>query len=201
MIDNINLANTTTNGAQSNYAKQSFTPNIAATGSADTVTANSPLPAEVLLQSATFLRSPDGGAGTAGQIFIDVYLGVGNGGTFVGSSSNSINLNSLGANTPVTWSFDNLLLSSASEYALVFSTDSGAGSPATARLTAAKNAAGSFVNTYNGGTADNDANGGSPVAFDTRFSVTVRSVPSGGSTALMMSAALVGLVGMKRKLR
>ncbi len=196
VIDNLDLPTPTTSGAQSNYQKQSFTPNVAGIGSNDTVAANSPLPTSVFLQSATFLTTPTGSGTTAGNLFVDVYLGVGNGGTFIGSSSNSVDVIALGFNAQATWNFDNLSLDSSQEYALVFSTDSGAGNPATARLTAANNGGG-FVNTYSGGTADDSASGASPVPFDARFNVIYDTIPEPGSTALIGLAGL-GLLMRRR---
>ena len=67
---------------------------------------------------------------------------------------------------------------------LLFSPDNVAGGVANARLTAANNGGG-FVNTYDGGTADNSSDGLSPVAFDTRFQVTYDTVPEPSSLALL----------------
>lgn len=194
VLDNLDFATPVTTGSQSNYQKQSFTPNVAGIGTSDTVTTNSPLPATVFLEGTTFITAPTGTGSTAGQIFLNVYLGAGNAGVFVGSSSNSVDLIAAGFNTNVNWSFDNLNLDSGSEYALVFSTTATDDSAATARLTAANNGGG-FVSTYAGGTADDNADGGSPGPFDSRFQVQFNTVPEPSSTALL------GLGGLALLLR
>jgi hypothetical protein len=194
VLDNLDIPTPVTTGAQSNYRVQSFTPNVAAIGSSDTVAANSPLPATVYLDRVTFLSTPVSGSGdTAGQIFIDVYLGDGDDGTYVGSSTNSINVKGSANSIELTWTFADFALDSTQEYAFVFSTDAIAGSSAIARLTAANTGAG-FVNTYNGGTADLDGNNNSPVNFDTRFQVLFNTVPE-------PTAALLGGIGMLALLR
>lgn len=197
VIDNLDLSGAVTGGAQSNYQKQSFTPNVAGIGLSDTVADNAPLTDFVALESATFLRSPDGaGDSTDGQIFIDVYLGIGNGGTYVGSSSNSIDIDAIAADEEMTWFFDNLELDSTLEYALVFSTDALEGGVATARLTAANNGGG-FINTYSGGTADDTASGVSPVTFDARFAVRFTAIPT--PAALPAGLAMLGIIAARRR--
>ena len=196
LVDNLNLPSPVIAGAQSTYAVQSFTPSVAGIGTSDTVAANSPLPATIFLGSAEFLRGPSGTA-DAGQIFIDVYEGAGNTGTYIGSSSNSIDVNNAPALSSLAWTFDGLGLNGGVEHALVFSSDAISGSPILARLTAANNGGG-FVNTYDGGTAAfASADNSSPLAFDARFLVTLNTIPEPSSMALF---GLGGLALILRRL-
>lgn len=198
IVDNLDLSSPVTAGAQSNYTVQSFTPSVAGIGTSDNITANTPLPGSVYLESVTFLSSPDTrGDSTNGQIFIDVYLGDGDDGTYIGSSTNSIDIDSIATLTEMTWNFANFELDSSQEYAFVFSTDNVQGATAVARLTAANNGGG-FVNTYDGGTADFDSNNNTPVAFDTRFQVTMNTIPEPSSAALLGVAGLA-LIMRRRK--
>lgn len=183
VVDNLDLPSPDTTGSQSTYGVQSFTPNIAGIGLSDTVAANLPLPSTVLLKSVEFLRAPAGTAG-AGQIFIDLYEGAGNTGTYLGSSVNSIDVNSAAALSSLVWNFPDLSLNSSAEHAFVFSSDAVEGGLLSARLTAANNGGG-FVSTYDGGTADNDANNLSPINFDSRFKVTFDAVPEPSSLLLL----------------
>lgn len=197
VVDNyIGTQNGSTTGAVGNFTVQSFTPSVAGlayTGDLDTVAENSPLPTTVYLESATFLRALTGTA-TVGSLFIDVYLGDGNDGTYVGSSTNSIDVNNTAALGSMVWTFANFALTSASEYAFVFSTDNIAGNNVIARLQVARTAGGAFTNTYSGGDADDTATGNSPTAFDSRFTAQFNTVPE-------PSAALFGGLGMLALLR
>lgn len=195
IVDNLDIAAPITLSAQSNYRVQSFTPNIAGTGASDTVASNI-IPISVFLQSATFERAPGGTSG-AGLIYINVYSGPGNGGTFLGSSTNAIDVNNTAFSERLTWNFDNIVLAdSSTEYGLVFSSDTTDGNDVQARLTAADAGSGSFVNTYDGGTADgNDADNSSPNNFDAKFAVTYETIPEPSSTALL------GLGGLALLLR
>jgi hypothetical protein len=199
IVDNLDLPTPTTSGAQSNYQMQSFTPTVAGIGTSDTIAANSPLPTSVYLESVTFITTPAGTGSTLGSLFVDVYTGRGNGGTYLGSSINSINVAGTAFNTEITWNFDDLVLTnSGSEYSFVFSTDGVAGGSATARLTAANNGGG-FVNTYSGGVADDQAAGTSPVPFDSRFQVGLSAIPEPSlSVALLCGLGLVGLFNRRR---
>lgn len=200
-VDNLDLPTPVTTGAQSNYAVQSFTPNVGGIGLSDTVADNAPLPSTVYLQSATFLKTPDSGTdSTDGQIYIDVYLGDGNDGVYIGSSTNSIDVDAAASSSKMTWFFDNLNLDSTLEYALVFSTDAIAGSSAIARLTAANNGAG-FISTYSGGEADNSADGNSPVAFDARFAVRYTTSPVAVPAPAALPAGIMLLAGLSVKRR
>jgi hypothetical protein len=197
VIDNLDLPTPETAGAQSSYVLQTFTPNVGGIGASDTVADNSPLASSVALLSATFLTAPDGSDGTAGGLFIDVYEGRGTGGTYLGSSTNTNDINSAPALTELTWNFSGLTLDSGSEYTLYFSVNNVAGGVANARLTAANNGGG-FVNTYDGGIADDSSNGASPLNFDTRFQVRFNSVPEPTSFALL-SISLAGLAARRRR--
>ena len=122
VVDNLNLPTPDAGGSQSTYGVQSFTPIVAGIGTLDSVTPNSPLPATVFLEGAEFLRGPTGTA-DPGLIFIDVYEGVGNGGTYIGSSANSFDVNNTPALSSLAWTFNGLGLNSGVEHALVFSSD------------------------------------------------------------------------------
>ena len=197
VIDNIDLPTPVTTGAQSNYQMQSFTPNVAGIGTSDTVAANAPIPSTVYLSSFTVITTPAGSGSTLGQLFVDVYSGQGNLGSYIGSSSNSIDVAGSGFNTTITWTFPMLALDSSTNYSFVYSTDGIAGAPATARLTAANNGGG-FVSTYAGGVADDNASGASPVPFDSRFQVALSTtIPEPTSVAFLGLAGL-GLI-LRRK--
>lgn len=163
------------------------------------MTTNSPLPGTVYLQSVDFLRAVSG-TGTAGQLFIDIYTTAGSGGTYLGSSTNSIDVNSATGLSTLTWNFNNIALSSGTQHAFVFSTDNVAGGFLSnaggqgARLQVARDSGGTFGNSYTAGTADNDSTNASPSAFDTRFQVTLDTVPE-------PSAALLGGLGVLALLR
>ena len=177
LLDNIDLPNLVTAGSQSTYAVQTFSPSAAGVGTADTVGANTPLTPQVELETVSFVQAPSGTA-TAGGLFVNVYSGgSGDTGTFLGSSTNAIDVNTAAALSVLTWDFASLTLNSADTYSLVFSTTNTPGSTAQARLSAANNGGG-FVNTYSGGVADDSGNAGSPLAFDTRFAVSFSLVPT-----------------------
>lgn len=199
VIDNINLPGLVTAGSQASFTVQSFTPNVAGVGTGDTVAANSPLTPQVKLTSASFVRSPLGTA-TTGSLFLDLYLGDGDDGTYLASSMNSVDVNSAAALSVMSWNFNSVLLNSTSQYALVFSTDNVAGGSVLGRVAAANNGAG-FVNTYNGGTADDNGNNNSPLAFDTRFSAQFQIVPEPNSTALwaLFAAGLICSYGLRMR--
>lgn len=187
ILDNyIGQQNGSVTGAVANLRVQSFTPNVAGLGALDTVTANSPLPGTVYLNSATFLRAFSGNSGVTGSAFIDLYLGAGDTGTYVGSSLNSIDVEGASSLATLTWNFGSLALNSGSQYAMVFSSDAIAGSAQTVRLQVARDSGGAFASSYAGGTADLDANNGSPFAFEQRFSLdmSTTAIPEPASAAL-----------------
>lgn len=199
ILDNyIGQQNGAESGAVGNFQVQSFTPNVAGLGALDTVTANSPLPSIVYLNSATFLRAITGTNVAAGQSFIDVYLGAGNGGTYIGSSLNSFDVNGAASLSPLTWNFGGLALDSTLQYAFVFSSDSIAGSPQQVRLQVARDAGGAFASSYAGGTADFDPDNSSPLAFETRFSVAMSTVPEPASVAIL-GLGIASLVIFRRR--
>lgn len=188
-------------GAVGNFRKQSFTPNIAGLGALDTVNANSPLPPTVFLQSTTFLSAISNAGGNDGpaEAFINVYQGIGDGGTFIGSSLNTNDITgAVGTVTPFTWNFANLALDSSLEHAFVFSFTNTPGDPMAVRLQVARDADGSFGSSYAGGTASIFSNGDSPTAFDVRFSVTFSTIPEPTSFLVLGIGALV-LLGHRRR--
>jgi hypothetical protein len=197
VVDNyITEQNGSTTGAVAVFGVQSFTPSVAGLGVNDTVAINSPLPSTVYLESATFLRAVSGTA-TAGQLFLNVYQGAGTGGTFLGSSSNSIDVNSAAGLDSLVWNFANLALDPNSAVALVFSTTTTNDSVAGGRVQVARDSGGAFANSYTGGTADNDGNNGSPSSFDARFSVSFNTVPE-PTAALLGGLGLLGLLRRRR---
>lgn len=196
IIDNLDLATPETAGSQASYTVQTFTPSVAGIGTSDTVAANLPLTSSVTLDQATFLKAPSG-SGTAGGLFIDVYSGIGIGGTYLGSSTNSVDINGTSALTNMTWIFSGITLDSSAEHTFLWSGDNVAGGVANARLAAANNGGG-FVNTYDGGIADDSSNGATPLAFDTRFQVQVTTIPEPSSTALLGLGGLA-LIFRRRK--
>ena len=202
VIDNyIGEANGDTAGAVGNFRKQSFTPNVAGLGALDTVGANSPLPASVFLDSAIFLRAVSGNSPAgAGDAFIDVYQGIGDGGTYLGSSLNSNDVDTATGLTALTWNFGGLAMDSTLEHSFVFSSDVVAGNPFEVRLQVARDAGGGFGSSYSGGTADNFSDGSAPLAFDTRFQVnfSTTAVPE-PSTLALTSFGLIGFVKRRRR--
>lgn len=198
--------NGSTTGAVGDFAVQSFTPTVAGLGVNDTVAANTPYTgatATVSLNSVSFIRAVSGSSFNASlggptQTFVHVYLGAGNGGTYIGSSTNSIDTDAAAGLSTMTWNFNNLALASpGSQYAFVF-TNSADSAPGTtnyhARLQVARDAGGNFNSSYSGGTASPNPNGSSPTAFDSRFEVTMSAIPE-------PSAALLGGIGMLMLLR
>ncbi|MCH7228511.1 PEP-CTERM sorting domain-containing protein [Haloferula sp. A504] len=200
VVDNfIGEPNGDTAGAVAAFAVQSFTPNVAGPGATDTVAANAPLPSTVYLQSATFLRAVTG-VETAGQLYLNVYQGNdGDDGTFLGSSINSIDVNSATALSSLVWNFDNIALDSSLETALVWSTTNTAGTSVLARIQVARDSAGNFGDSYTAGTADNNADNSSPPSFDARFAVQFSTVPEpSSSVSLLASMALLVLIRRRR---
>jgi hypothetical protein len=199
VVDNyIGEPNGATSGAVANFAVQSFTPNVAGPGATDTIAANSPLPATVYLESATFRRAVTGAA-TAGQLYINVYQGDdGDDGTFLGSSTNSIDVNSATGDSALIWNFGNIALDSTLETALAWSTTSTAGSSVIARIAVARDSGGGFGNSYTAGTADDNGDNNSPSAFDARFAVSINTVPEPSSAALLGFGGLA-LILRRRK--
>lgn len=213
-IDNYSTEqNGATDGAVGDFAVQQFTADTAGLGALDTVAANSPLPTSVYLNSVSFLRATSGTSdnavldgGTAStQTFVHVYLGNGDGGTYVGSSLNSIDTDAAAGLSTMTWNFGSLeLTDSTAQYAFVFtnSADDAAGSEGYhARLQVARDSGGGFGNSYAGGGADNNNDGLSTLAYDTRFSIsldTTAAVPEPSSTALLGLGGLA-LILRRRK--
>lgn len=196
VLDNKDAATVTTTGSQSTFGSQSFTPSIAGVGLADTVAANSPLPANVFLTSITTVRAPLATA-TAGQLFLDIYLGGGSGGTYIGSSLNSIDVNSATSLSDMTWYFPFLSLVSTSQYSFTFSTDNVAGgtSGVGGRIAAANFGSG-FVSTYSGGVAYNQSN--SEQTLDARFLATFETIPE-PSSLLFIGMVVGGLCLARRR--
>ena len=193
--------NGATGGAVGNFRTQTFIASTAGDGTNDDVTANSPLPATVYLQQATFLTAVAGSTPTAGQIFLNVYAGAGDGGTFLGSSTNSIDVGAITPNDPslsMVWTFNNLALASGTTHAFYWSTTNTAGSSASTRMAVARDSGGGFGSSYSGGVATNNADGSGAVPFDARFEVKFDTVPEPSSTALLGLGGLA-LILRRRK--
>jgi hypothetical protein len=202
-LDNKDSSTVTTTGSQATFGAQTFRAATAGPGTNDSVAAATPLPATVYLQTATFVKAPSGSA-TAGPLYIDVYAtdngsNIATGGTYIGSSTNAIDVNNATALADVTWNFASLAISSSSTYSFAFSTDAIAGGTSTvgARLAAA-NFGGGFVSTYSGGTAYNSVNPPAAVSLDARFATTFDTVPEPTGCAL---AGVGGLLLLARRRR
>lgn len=210
VIDNKDHSGIVTAGSQSTFEYQSFTPNTGSTldgdaANSDNIADNLPLPATVFLQNVTFVKAPSG-AGTAGSLFLDVFAyntTTNVYASYVGSSLFGVDVNAAAALTDMIWSFDNLALSSTTEYALVFSADGDNGINSTAfqgvdGRVAAANIGGGFVNTLNNGEAANPP--AAPVAFDTRVEIAMDTVPEPGAALLLLGGAGL-LAGVQRRRR
>jgi hypothetical protein len=199
-VDNyIGEPNGSESGAVGNYITQSFTPNVAGLGATDTVAAQT-IPATIYLTDVTFLKAIAGTNPTtgAGDFFVNVYLGAGNGGTFVGSSANSIDVEGTAALGALNYTFANIALTdSTAQYAFVFSTTATDDTAVSARLQVARNSSGAFANSYDGGSSSNNADGSAPTSYETRFAVTYDTV----AVPEPSSAALLGLGGLALILR
>ena len=201
-LDNKDSATVVTSGSQATFGAQTFTPSTPGPGTNDTVAANSPLPPAVSLLTATFVRAPTGTA-TAGPLFIDVYAtdnatNIATGGTYVGSSTNSIDVNGATALTDLTWTFPSLTLASNSTYSLAFSTDGVAGGTSgVGGRVAAANFGGGFVSTYSGGTAYNGNNPPVVQNLDARFAVTYNTPEPAGLSLLGLGG--LGLLARRRR--
>lgn len=201
IIDNAHHSAVVTTGSQASFGRQSFTFTVAGgtagNGSShDNVSASSPLPALVSLESISFVESPtDNASATAGDLYLKIFSDAGATGTPLAISTNAINVRGAingGALSDLVWTFDSVSMNSAPEYFIRWSTNqlednTGLAIP---RIAAA-NFGGGFVSTYAGGSATNPTGG--VLAFDTRFEVTFTAVPEPGSAvlALLAGAALV----------
>lgn len=198
ILNNKDAATVTTTGSQATFGSQGFTPNVAGPGLTDNVTANSPLPANVFLTSITLVKAPAGTA-TAGQLFLDIYTGAGNGGTYIGSSLNSFDVNNAASLSELTWQFPTLLLSSSTLYNFAFSTDNLAGgTTGIGGRVAAANFGGGFVSTYSGGVAYNANTPSTSTALDARFLATFETVPEPSHVALLGVTAVGWLYRRRR---
>lgn len=125
----------TTYGPSTNRAYaygQSFTPNVGASIPDAEMAQNVPLTSFTLRTADTTIEGFYNG-----DVYLNIYSGYTsntNPGTFVGSSSNTLNMYNAGLNTLVEWNFDNLLLDKSTEYAVVFSTTNTSGSIVESRL-------------------------------------------------------------------
>lgn len=208
VLDNKDNTTVITAGSQASIASQTFMINVPgagtpANGGNDNI-ASMPPGIPMLLNTATFVKAPSGTA-TAGALFLDLYTSTGTGidplGTFLGSSTNSIDVNGATALANLTWNFDSLQLTQGVEYILRFSTDSGSGGTAGVEgRIAAANFGGGFVSTYAGGVARNAAGPAGGLAFDTRFELNVTAVPEPSSTILLLvGGAAIGGWRLRRK--
>ena len=196
LLDNyIGQQNGDTAGAVGNFRVQSATLNVAGLGASDTVAANSPFPTTtVYLQSFNALRAVTGNSNQAGNLYINVFQGAGSGGTFLGSSTNTVNVEGAAALSSLTWNFANIAVNSASQLAFVFSTTATNDTFVLARLQVARDTGGNFNSTHSGGTADDAALNNSPSNFDSRFSIGFDTVPE-------PSSAMIGGIGILLLLR
>lgn len=106
-------------GARS--AGQSFTPNVGLVPAAGSLTA---LP----LTQMTFYQGNLGGLARSATTYLNIYDGDPNGsGTFIGSSVNAVDTTTLTFHTPMTWTFNLLVLNAATEHWAVMSSTNAAG--------------------------------------------------------------------------
>ncbi|WP_367870101.1 hypothetical protein [Luteolibacter sp. Populi] len=202
LLDSKDHASVVTTGSQATFGAQSFILSVAGSGTSDTVTTNSPLPATGTLNSITFVRAPTGTA-TVGSLFLKLYTTSADAaGTPLAVSTNGIDVNSATFLANLVWNFSGETLSTTTTYFAVFSTNGLADPTGTdlvgARIAAA-NFGGGFVSTAYGG-ADASLRGFSalnPPAgtnLDARFTVSFDVVPE-------PSAALLGAIGVLALLR
>jgi hypothetical protein len=202
IVDNLNptTGSAVTTNSQATFRWQSFRPSVAGVGPTDSVVANSPLPSAVYLTSADFVRAPSGTA-AAGSIFLDVYAYDSTAntlGAYIGSSGNSLDVNTQPALAVLSWSFPGLSLNPSLEYALAFSSDGIDGNVFAAsngaRVSAANFGAG-FVETYTGGEAFGSVGA---VAFDARFRVVMDVVPEPSTAGLFLLGLTFALLRSPR---
>lgn len=180
------------------FGRQEFTPSIAGTGTNDSVAANSPLPPTVYLETVTFRGRTNTTGGSTGPLFLDIYAGSGDAGTYIGSSSNALTISGAGDNTPLVFSFASLPLDSSTLYSIVASPDAVAGNSGTFRVEASDAVAGTpATSSYAGGTSSGTVNGAS-LAFDAKFQATFNTVPEPTGIAVIAMAGL-GLLARRRR--
>lgn len=203
ILDNKDNNTVITAGSQSSILFQSFRINYPgagtpANGGNDNI-ASLPPGVPVALNTATFVRAPASTTlGTAGPLFLDLYEFTGpvpHLGAYIGSSTNSIDVNNAAPLSNLTWNFPSLWLTQGVEYLLQFSTDGVAGNPATGRIAGANFGSG-FGNTYTGGSAAQP--NGTLLGFDTRFELTA-SVPEPASIMVLLGGVAISGWRLRQK--
>lgn len=197
LLDNKNSAGLVTANSQSTFGGQSFTLSVAGVGTNDTVTANSPIPANATLNSITFVKAPLGTA-TAGSLFVKIFTGSADAsGTPVAVSTNGIDINNATALSDLVFAFAGESLSTSTQYFAVFSTNGltdATGTDLVGGRVAAANFGTGFNSTYSGGVGFSSANPPAGTTLDARFAVSFDVVPE-------PSVALLGGLGMLALLR
>ena len=172
---------------------QTFTPNVGILPDPGTVST-------LDLTAFSLFRGGSGASAASATTFLNIYDGdPGSGGTFVGSSSNSINTVGIGSGTEMAWTFDNLTLDYTIEYWAVMSSTSSAG---TLDIGVSLQINGP-LSVYAGGAGLIAGQVKASGDRDTRFNATFENSPSSSpepSTFVLATLGLVGLcTGRRRK--
>lgn len=178
-------ATTLTNSGVTTTSQGSYYGVAARLNDANWNVSGDPLASTVQLTSMTLYRGASGGSNTNAASFLNVYDGT----TFVGSSTNSVNIQALPLiDQTAVFTFENLTIQSATTYQFRLSATNTAGGTAhIARLRMVQPA-----NLANG-VALNSGYNGQDTGFDPKYSITVIPEPS--------AAALLGLGGLALILR
>jgi hypothetical protein len=104
------------------------------------ITNKANIPQAVFLTGFTYKKHVDGGVDqTAGNLYLNVYVGASSGsdmsGTFLGASTNTIDVINAANGSELTWNFNLLELDKDTIYTVILSTTNVAGNPAAMRHT------------------------------------------------------------------